>query len=439
MLRKLAIPFELLIVLALLAGCGGAGQDQDNPPGTEQGSRSPSQGDLAASSLDYETEPNVPAETITNLAQANSAFAFDLYRALREEPGNLLLSPYSISVALGMLYAGADGETERQMAETLHFALTQDQLHSALNQLTLTLEGRAELPEGEGFQLHITNALWGQSGYAFLDAYLDVLARHYNAGINLVDFIGATEEARLVINDWVAEQTEDRIKDIIPEGALSTNTRLVLTNAIYFNAAWASPFEEEATQPEAFTSLDGQQTTTPMMRRTGYYPYTAADGMIMVEIPYIGGQLSMLLLMPPVEEFQSFEASLEEARLTQLLESLESTNLQLMLPSFEFEAEFSLAQYLSAMGMPDAFGVEADLSGIDGTQDLFLQNVLHKAFISVDEEGTEAAAATAIVVGATSLGEEPIEVRFDHPFIFLIRDKETGTILFIGRLIQPSS
>jgi serpin B len=439
MSKHCSITLALLVVLGLVTSCAVQPSDQANPTDDEIDGGVPSQGELASSSLDYDTQPNVPVDVVNRLAQGNTSFAFDLYQQLNDNPGNLFLSPYSISLALAMTYAGAASETERQMAETLHFTLPQEQLHSAMNQLTLTLLSRADLPEGEGFQLNIANALWGQQGYTFLDSYLDLLARDYNSGIHLVDFITASEEARQRINAWVADQTEDKIKNIIPEGALTAVTRLVLTNAIYFNAAWASQFEEEATQPETFTALDGTQSSTPLMRQTAYYPYANNDGVVTVEIPYVGGQLSMLLIMPPQDEFQAFEDSLDEARLEQFLNGLESTNIRLMLPSFEFRSEFSLAQSLSDLGMPVAFSDQADFSGIDGSQDLFLQEVLHKAFISVDEEGTEAAAATAIIIGATSLGEEPIEVRFDHPFIFLIRDQDTGSILFIGRLIQPQS
>lgn len=442
MFRFLSIIFACMLILGLVAGCAGSGPDSDQPPSQEDqsgGSGSSSQRDLAASSVDYDTEPNVPAETVSNLVQGNTAFAFDLYQALSDSPGNLFLSPYSISMALAMTYAGARGETEQQMGETLHFDLPQEQLHPAFNQLTLALLSRSELPEGDGFKLNIANALWGQRGYAFLDDYLDVLGRNYAAGIHLVDFIAATDEARQRINDWVADQTEDKIRNIIPEGALNANTRLVLTNAIYFNAAWASPFEEGATQPEEFTGLDGSQSSTPMMRQTGYFLYSASEGVVAVEIPYVGGQMSMVLIMPPAREFQAFEDSLDADRLQELLVGLSSTNIHLMLPVFEFESEIGLSQTLTAMGMPNAFGEQADFSGMDGSLDLFIQNVLHKAFISVDEEGTEAAAATAIIVGVTSLGEEPVEVRFDHPFIFLIRDNETGAILFLGRLLQPQS
>jgi serpin B len=439
--KQLSLTLALLMMLGLLTGCGSAGQPQDptNPPENAGDDGSAPQGELAVSSLNYDSQPNIPAETVHTLVQGNTTFAFDLYQALNDQPDNLFLSPYSISLALAMTYAGAASETERQMGDTLHFALPQDQLHSAFNQLTLTLLSRAEVPEGDGFQLNIANALWGQRGYAFVQDYLDRLAQNYNAGIHLVDFVGQTEEARKIINDWVAEQTEEKIKNIIPDGALTTDTRLVLTNAIYFNAAWASPFQEQATQPETFTALDGSQSSTPMMRQTGYYPYASADGVITVEIPYVGGQLSMLLIMPPQDQFQAFESALDEVRLDELLTGLESTNIQLMLPTFEFESEFSLAQALSDLGMPIAFSSEADFSGIDGSQDLFLQDVLHKAYIAVDEEGTEAAAATAVIIGLTSIGDEPIEVRFDHPFIFLIRDNETGTILFIGRLVNPQS
>ena len=299
MSKTFSISLAFVLTLGLLAGCAGENQpmDQDNPPDSDSDGRAPFQGDVAASSLNYETEPDVPADLVNNLAQGNTSFAFDLYQLLKDSPNNLFLSPYSISLALAMTYAGAGGETERQMSETLHYTLPQDQLHSAFNQLTVTLLSRAELPEGEGFQLNIANAIWGQRGYVFMNNYLDLLARNYNAGVNLVDFIGASEDARQRINAWVADQTEDKIKNIIPEGALTVNTRLVLTNAIYFNAAWVSPFQEEATQPETFTALDGAQSTTPMMRQIGYYPYSSTDGVLLVEIPYVGEQLSMLLLL----------------------------------------------------------------------------------------------------------------------------------------------
>jgi serpin B len=432
-----------LVLLGLIAGCASstAGDDsngsQDQGDSSMNGQGSPSQDDMAVSNLSYDSNPNIPPETVSELVVGNTDFTFDLYRALAADPGNLFLSPYSISMALAMTYAGAAGDTQAQMAETLHFSLPQDQLHSTFNQLTLTLLSRSELPEGEGFKFNIANALWAQQGYAFLDDYLDVLARSYDAGIHLVDFIAATEEARQRINTWVADQTEDKIKDIIPEGALTAATRLVLTNAIYFNAAWASTFEEEATQTETFTDLEGTQHETPMMRQISYFLYTDADGVTVVEMPYVGGQMSMVMLMPPLDQFQAFEGSLDAERLQSVLDDMVSTNIHLSMPLFEFESEFGLSQTLAALGMPNAFSTEADFSGMDGGQDLFLQSVLHKAFISVDEEGTEAAAATAVVVGATALEEEPIQVSFDHPFIFLIRDRETGAILFIGRLLQP--
>lgn len=445
MMKLLTRISTLLVVLGLMAGCASSipaddrddSDDQGDPSMTDGETGTPSQGDIAASSLEYDANPNIPSETVMDLVGGNTQFTFDLYRALADNQENLFLSPYSISMALAMTYAGADGDTQSQMAETLHFTQSQELLHPAFNQLTRTLLSRSELPEGDGFKLNIANALWGQRGYAFLDSFLDSLARHYGAGIHLVDFIAATDEARQRINEWVADETEDKIRNIIPEGALNVDTRLVLTNAIYFNAAWLSPFEEAATQSNIFMGLDGTQFETPMMTQSGYFQYANSDGVTAVEMRYIGGQMSMVLLMPPVDQFRAFEDSVDTQQLQALLDSLNATNIRLSMPVFEFESEFALSQTLSALGMPSAFSSEADFSGMDGSQDLFLQNVLHKAFISVDEEGTEAAAATAVVVGATALEQEPIQVSFDHPFIFIIRDRETGAILFIGRLLQP--
>jgi serpin B len=376
------------------------------------------------------------------LVNGNSAFAFDLYRLLKEEEtGNLFYAPYSISLALAMTYAGARGETEQQMADTLHYTLPQDRLHPAFNYLDLELASRGEGAEGkddEGFRLNIANTTWGQEDYVFLSEYLDTLALNYGAGMQLVDFVGDPEGARVAINDWVSDQTEGRIKDLIPQGVIDDLTRLVLTNAIYFNAAWAEPFEEGQTQDGPFHLLDGGQVTVPTMHHTASYGYAAGDGYQAVELPYDGRELSMVILLPAEGEFESFEGSLDAGHVDAILNNLTYQEIALTMPKFEIESGFSLVEALAEMGMPVAFSMNADFSGMDGTRELYIGEVLHKSFIAVDEAGTEAAAATAVEMQLKGAPMDPVTVTVDRPFIFFIRDTETGTVLFIGRVVDPS-
>jgi serpin B len=369
------------------------------------------------------------------LVAGKSAFAFDLYQALAEEGGNLFFSPFSISAALAMTYAGARGETERQMTDTLHFTLPQDRLHPAFNALDTGLVGR---DQGEDFQLRIANALWGQKGHSFLEGFLDMLAVNYGAGLRLLDFAADPEGARQVINEWVSEQTEERIKDLIPQGGVDAATRLVLANAIYFFGKWAHPFDASRTRDGVFYTLDGREMLVPMMRmpEAEGLPYLGGDGYQAVELPYQREEMSLLILAPDEDRFEEFQADLDAQFVQALVEELAPRQVYLTLPKFSYESEFSLARMLAAMGMPDAFGA-ADFSGMDGTQNLFISDVFHKAFVAVDEAGTEAAAATAVVVGE-SLPMVDVTLTIDRPFVFLIRDRETGSILFLGRVVAPS-
>jgi serpin B len=377
------------------------------------------------------------------LVEGNSAFAFDLYGRLAEEHGddNLFYSPYSISLALAMTYAGARGETEQQMADTLHYTLPQDELHPAFNALDQTLASRGEGAEGkddEGFRLNIANAIWGQKDYSFRDAFLDTLARNYGAGLRVVDFASAPEEARVAINEWVSEKTEGKIEELIPKNVIGSLTRLVLTNAIYFNAAWAEPFEEDRTQDGTFHLLDGSEVTVPMMRQTTSFGYAQGEGYRAVELPYDGRELSMVILLPDAGGFESFEGFLDAERMAAVVEDLGYEQVNLTMPKFEFDAGFSLNDALVAMGMEDAFSGEADFSGMTGDRSLHISDVIHKAFVSVDEKGTEATAATAVVMAESAAPSQPVEVTVDRPFIFTIRDIETGAVLFVGRVVDPS-
>ena len=415
----------LLVALSAVVACGGAG-------GGELRS------DLARST------PSASATDLRALVDGNSEFAFDLYRTLSVEDGNLFFSPHSISLALAMTYAGARGETERQMAEALRFGLPQTDLHAAVNALDLELAARGA--DDDGFRLRIANAVWGQRGYEFLDDFLDHLAQHYGAGVMAADFQGAPEASRAAINDWVADRTEDRVRDLVPPGLIHSLTRMALVNAIYFHASWALPFPESRTAPGPFHLLDGGSIDVPMMRTNDEFTYASGDGYQAVDLPYDGYELSMTILLPDRGRFQEFEQGLDAELLSQAIAGLHSRTVDLSMPRFGFESQFRLAEALKALGMGDAFDPSrADFSGIDGRSCaagddpcLYVEDVVHQAFVSVDEAGTEAAAATAVLLRTESAGPPPVTLEIDRPFIFLIRDRATGAILFVGRVLDPS-
>ncbi|MGB5925645.1 MAG: serpin family protein [Dehalococcoidia bacterium] len=401
----------------------------------------PAAAEVLKSDKERIASPDVNPSEQALLVEGNSAFAFALYQALRAQEGNLFYSPHSISVALAMTYAGARSETAEQMAATLQFLLEQERLHPAFNWLDAELASRgegAQGKDGEGFRLNIVNAIWGQKYYGFLPAFLDVLAENYGAGLRILDFVNETEKSRITINDWVSDQTEDRIKDLIPPGVITSLTRLVLTNAIYFNAAWEYPFNENMTTDGPFYLLDGGQVIVPMMKQTELFGYADGEGYQAVELPYDGRELSVVILIPESGHFPAFEEDLEAQRVRDIISDMQNAQVTLMMPKFEFDSEFSLKDTLAGMGMPVAFSGDADFSGMTGTLDLCISEVIHKAFVSLDEAGTEAAAATAVVMDESEMPGEPVEVTIDHPFIFLIRDIGTGAILFVGRVLNPA-
>ena len=392
-------------------------------------------------------EPSAADAEPMELVSGNNTFAFDLYQALREQDGNLFYSPYSISLALAMTYAGARGETESQMSDTLHFTLPQADLHPAFNALDLELASRSGGEQGgddEGFQLSIANSVWGQEGYEFLDEFLNVLAESYGAGVRPTDFQGAPEESRLKINDWVANRTNDRIKDLIPQDAINDLTRLVLANAIYFNADWLHPFYYNPVVSRPFHLLDGREVDVPMMTEVEEYGYAKGDGYQAVDLPYAGEEVSMTILLPDRGTFRDFEETMDAALVSRIIEEIQLTTVDLTMPKFEFESQFRLNDTLETMGMSNAFSeLKADFSGMDGqscltgSNCLLISGVFHKAFVAVDQEGTEAAAATAVIARFTSGTLSYVTVEVDRPFIFLIRDRVTGTILFVGRFEEP--
>ena len=394
-----------------------------------------------------QSAPAAGSADLADLVDGNSAFAFDLYQALKEQDGNLIYSPHSVSVALSMTYAGARGQTASQMAATLHFLLAQDRLHPAFNALAHELASRgqgARRGKGEAFRLNMVNAVWGQQGHPFREAFLDTLAESYGAGVRTADFVAAPEEARLAINDWAAQSTENRIRDLVPPGVITPLTRLVLTDAIYFNASWSYPFNETETRDHPFHLLDGRVVDVPMMRLEEDLFHAAGDGYQAVDLPYVGNDLSMIILLPDGGRFSEFENALDASLVDRAVLDLEFRRVTLDLPKFEFESRFRLSETLKSMGMSDAFDTAAaDFSGMDGhscpagdPECLYIRELLHKAFVSVDEAGTEAAAATAVVMNVESAPPSPVSMTVDRPFIFLIRDRETGGVLFVGRVTK---
>ncbi len=395
-----------------------------------------------------ETDPDPGAADVGAAVAGNNAFAIDLYRALAKTEGNLFFSPHSISTALAMAYAGARGNTERQMAAALRYGLAQDNLHPAFNALDLSLAPQDASGDAEDFRLSVASSVWGQEGYGFLPEYLDILAVNYGEEVRPVDFRQDPEDARVRINGWVADETEERITDLIPPGALTELTRLVLANAIYFKASWQKPFDEAATADRPFHFLDGSERDVPMIRQQLNLRYARGDGYQSVELPYEGGDVGMTILVSDSGGFQEFQDSLSGQSLQDIIDSLDYESVRLALPRFETESAFSLSDTLKEMGMPDAFDDQAaDFSGMDGRACrargdicLLISDVLHKAFVSVDEAGTEAAAATAVIIGITRAvieEPEPIELVVDRPFLFVIRHLPTDAVLFVGRVLEP--
>ncbi len=364
-----------------------------------------------------------PAESVNQLA-------FDLYKKLSAgKSGNLLCSPYSVSSALAMVYGGARGETAEQMNAMLHFG-EQEATHPAFSYLRKKLNG---IQKKGQVQLNIANSLWPQKDYTFLPDYLALTQEFYGSEIEPVDYKADPEGARKKINGWVEDQTADRIKNLIPEDLLNPLTRLVLANAIYFKGDWARQFDLEQTRPAPFKLADGTSVEVPMMSQNADFQMAFTSTFLALELPYKGNNLSMTVLLP---RKASGLPSMEKALTLKKVNALEFHEHQATvdLPRFKFESTFQLGDTLAAMGMPLALSDRADFSGMDGSTNLFIGEVVHKAFVEVNEKGTQAAAATGGVMQITSV---PMQFTVDHPFLFLIRENSTGAILFIGRVMDP--
>ena len=418
-MKAAKLVFVLIMVCAVVPGCQAAKQaDTDKA----------------------DTSKNIDSSVIVT---GNNQFAVDLYQKLRDTEGNLFFSPYSISTALAMTYAGARGRTESQMADVLHFPVSEagrEQFAAAFGKIIKDLNEKGK--EGN-YQLSVANALWGQKGYEFVDEFVELVNSNYDGRLSEVDFAGATEAARKIINGWVEEKTNDKIKELIKPGLLDAMTRLVLTNAIYFKGNWASQFEKDRTAPAPFYLSNGDKIEAAMMNQTGKFFYMQADNFKALELPYVEDELSMVVFLPnKANGLGEFEEKLTNDNLSKWIADLEKSRVEVKvsIPKFKMTNRFSLASVLRSMGMTDAFSSSADFSGMSGRRDLYISAVIHQAYVDVNEEGTEAAAATAVTMKLLSTMPAPTPVfRADHPFVFVIRDNNTGSVLFVGRVVSPNA
>jgi len=371
------------------------------------------------------------------IAAATNQFAFELYLNLKDGEGNIFFSPFSLSTAMAMTYEGAAGQTAQEIKQVFHYPesleVVREEFAGIINLIN---------KEDKKYELHTANALWAQKGYPLLTEYVSTVEKYYGGKVSDLDFARETENSRLIINHWVEEQTNNRIKDLIPPGVLNQLTRLVLTNAIYFKGRWENQFPQGNTREEEFMVTPEKKVKVQMMSiREKRFNYLENDELQLVELPYAGQEISMLVLLPK-KDLKSLEPGLTAEKLNEYKKQLRSEKIDIYLPKFKFETRYMMGGkkgILGRMGMPTAFSpVEADFSGINGWRDFYLSEVVHQAFVEVNEEGTEAAAATGLVVGVTMVVKKLI-FRADHPFIFIIQDRATGNILFMGRVVDPSA
>jgi serpin B len=370
-------------------------------------------------------------------AKSMNAFALDLYGQIRKPDGNLVFSPYSVSMALAMAYAGARGNTEAQIAKAMHLNLPQQKTPEAFAAVNAQILAAGK---EKAVEINVANALWAEKSYPFLKEYLDTVRANYQGEVRNMDFMHEPEPSRNTINKWVEEQTKGKITGLLGPGTIAPDTRLVLTNAIYFNGEWQSPFQNEATKEDSFYLLDGAKIKVPLMRQTTFFGYTEEAGLQMLEMSYNGGGLSMVVLLPSKEKrFEDFEQSITPEKLNQWILNLKTQKVLVFLPRFKMTSEFQLREPLTRLGMTDGFSqANADFSGMTGNKDLFISEGIHKAFVETNEEGTEAAAATGMILKSGMPPPVPIFLA-DHPFLFLIRHKPSNCILFLGRVINPAA
>lgn len=410
----------ILTVLAIaLSACS---TDTTTPPG-----------DVQRANVQRQLDPDVSSAAIATQVAGNTAFATDLYSQFASADGNLFFSPFSISTALAMTYAGARGDTEQQMATALHFEAPLSDIHSVFNALDLALQHPSDSPDS--YRFDITNAVFGQTGYPFNDVFVDTLGENYDTDVSLLDFAANPDGARNEINAWIADMTEARIPELFAPGSITSDSRLVLTNAVYFKAPWQHLLDPERTRPGSFFTPTGE-IEVPMMRGRprGELSFAEGDGYEAFSLPYEGGISDFVLILP--DDLDAFEATLDQTTLDGILSALQPQDRVIFMPTFEFRFQAELNDSLIALGMVDAFTERADFSGMTDAQSLALRRVVHEAFIIVNESGTEATASTGAVLEPVS---DPGRTIVDRPFVFLIRDIATNSVLFLGRVVDPSA
>jgi serpin B len=438
-MKQFIMGITILLLLALPA-CQMITEDKDLEPNTEDV-------DYIKSDLVRETSSTVDLNQIMTLAEDNAAFAFAINEQINQTLGkneNFVFSPLSLSLALSMTLSGADSTTEQGMLEALHLSIPEEKIYPSFNALLLAIEQSQEMTkkgsEGSQFQINFANSIWGQAGYSFDTEFLDTLAKYYGAGVYNVDFRRNPKAAINAINAWVEDETQEKIQDLIPSGAINELTRLVLANAIYFNGSWLYPFDAKNTSQQPFKLLDGPEVTVELMKLSGKsLAYDKGENFQAVSLPYLSTDFNMMIVLPDAGKFQEFENQFSPEALKTIINEMKFVKVDLSMPKFDFESTLNANNALKALGMEEAFDVEkADFSGITQEDELMITDVLHKTTITVDEAGTEAAAASAVIVGVRSYNpEDPIVLVIDRPFQFFIMHKPTNAILFMGKVMQP--
>lgn len=376
--------------------------------------------------------------TIESLAESNNLLAIDLFKQIQPDAENLIFSPYSIGTVLAMIYSGSGGITAEEMSQVLYFP-TSELLDPVESRVIESMQA-SDTMKGTDFRL--ANAIWAQENFSFLPDYLDRVQKYYDAPLTLMDFIETSnrEASRKKINHWVEERTNNRIQDLIQPGILDASTRMVLTNAIYFNGNWLFPFDKAATAPSMFHISKQESTRTAFMHQTRSYPYYEDEEIQSIRLPYKNNRMALMVILPKsIDGWRMVSQVISYERINLVVSGMETREVQLSLPKFRTELRINLKKELTKLGMGSAFSRHADLSGMTGEKNLFIDEVIHKAFLEINESGTEAAAATAAIIGLkSSLRDDPVRFHADHPFIFFLLDRQTGCIIFTGRFVKPS-
>jgi serpin B len=383
------------------------------------------------------TTTTIPASKAVGVVEGNNLLALDLYAKYKTEKGNIFFSPFSISSALAMTYEGARGRTAEEMKDVLHLPEDINVLREEYYALYQGINAK-----DKKYELSTANALWAQKDYRFLQEYFSLVEKNYAGKVTNLDFATDTENSRQTINKWVEDQTKEKIKNLIPAGYILPSTVLVLTNAVYFKGEWVRKFDAKKTIDMDYMTGTGTTVKSRAMVSTGKesrFNYMEDDAMQVLEMPYSGDDLSMLVLLPKGDDLEKMEQLLSAETLAKIRNGLKNEQVNTYFPKFQFETKYYMEKDLQEMGMKDAFSGNADFSGMTGVKDLFISHVIHQAYVEVNEEGTQAAAATAVIMDKLAAPQEQIHTfKADHPFVFIIQQKSSGNILFMGRVSDPT-